>query len=76
MDHPFHQHVNAAQVLSVTGGDNFYSTIPAWKDVVLVPKGGSVTQLVPVANYTGMIMFHCHILEHEDIGTMGMWHIM
>jgi hypothetical protein len=21
-------------------------------------------------------MFHCHILEHEDIGMMGMWHIM
>jgi hypothetical protein len=23
-----------------------------------------------------MAMFHCHILEHEDIGMMGMWHIM
>jgi FtsP/CotA-like multicopper oxidase with cupredoxin domain len=23
-----------------------------------------------------MTMFHCHILEHEDIGMMGMWHIM
>ncbi|HEX3043913.1 MAG TPA: multicopper oxidase domain-containing protein [Bacillota bacterium] len=21
-------------------------------------------------------MFHCHILEHEDIGMMGRWHIM
>ncbi len=21
-------------------------------------------------------MFHCHILEHENIGMMGMWHIM
>ena len=27
-------------------------------------------------DYTGMTMFHCHILEHEDIGMMGMWHIM
>ena len=23
-----------------------------------------------------MAMFHCHIIEHEDIGMMGMWHIM
>ena len=23
-----------------------------------------------------MTMFHCHILEHEDIGMMGMWMIM
>jgi FtsP/CotA-like multicopper oxidase with cupredoxin domain len=79
MDHPFHQHVNAAQVLSISGIDSSYppyATLPAWKDTVLVPKWGSVTMLVPVKDYTGMTMFHCHILEHEDIGMMGMWHIM
>jgi FtsP/CotA-like multicopper oxidase with cupredoxin domain len=80
MDHPFHQHVNAAQVLSITGGDSgyasLYTTTPAMKDTVLVPKWGSVTLLVPVMDYAGMTMFHCHILEHEDIGMMGMWHIM
>jgi len=80
MDHPWHQHVNAAQVLSVTGGDSayqsLYTTSPAWKDTVLVPAGGRVTMLVPVMDYPGMTMFHCHIMEHEDIGMMGMWHIM
>lgn len=80
MDHPFHQHVNAAQVLSVTGGDAgyaaTYTTLPAWKDTVLIPKWGSVDLLVPVMDFDGMAMFHCHILEHEDIGMMGMWHIM
>ncbi len=80
MDHPFHQHVNPAQVLAVSGGDagyaSLYTTSPAWKDVVLVPKMGSVTLLVPVMDFTGMAMFHCHILEHEDIGMMGMWHLM
>lgn len=79
MDHPFHQHVNPAQILSITGGDasyaSFYTTTPSWKDTVIVPKGGSVVMLVPVKDYTGMTMFHCHILEHEDIGMMGMWHI-
>jgi len=80
MDHPFHQHVNAAQVLRVTGGDagyaSLYTSIPAWKDTVLVPKWGSVDLLVPVMDFDGMAMFHCHILEHEDIGMMGMWHLM
>ena len=80
MDHPFHQHVNSAQVLSVTGGDptyaSLYSSIPAMKDVVIVPKWGSVKLLVPIMDYDGMTMFHCHIVEHEDIGMMGMWHIM
>jgi FtsP/CotA-like multicopper oxidase with cupredoxin domain len=78
MDHPFHQHVNAAQVLSITGADASYppyATLPAWKDTVLVPKNGSVTLLVPVEDYSGTTVFHCHILEHEDIGMMGVWQI-
>ena len=78
MDHPFHQHVNAAQVLSITGADASYppyATLPAWKDTVLVPKNGSVTMLVPVKDYAGTTVFHCHILEHEDIGMMGVWQL-
>jgi len=80
MDHPFHQHVNGCQVLSITGGDASYASFlrssPAWKDVVIVPKWGSVKMLVPVMDYSGMAMFHCHIVEHEDIGMMGVWDIM
>jgi FtsP/CotA-like multicopper oxidase with cupredoxin domain len=80
MDHPFHQHVNACQVLSVSGGDAAYASFltktPAWKDTVIVPKWGSVKLLVPVMDYAGMAMFHCHIIEHEDIGMMGVWDIM
>ncbi len=80
MDHPFHQHVNSCQVLSISGGDSgyasFYTRAPAWKDVVVIPKMGSARILVPVMDYDGMGMFHCHIVEHEDIGMMGLWHIM
>ena len=79
MDHPFHQHVNAAQVLAVSGGDaayaGLYTNKPAWKDTVIIPKWGSVTLLVPVMDWSGMTMFHCHIMEHEDIGMMGVWNI-
>lgn len=83
MDHPWHQHVNDAQVLAVSGGDStyapyaqLYTRAPAFKDTIVVPKWGSVTLRIPVRDYTGMTMYHCHILEHEDIGMMGMWHIM
>jgi FtsP/CotA-like multicopper oxidase with cupredoxin domain len=83
MDHPWHQHVNQAQVLAVSGGDSTYAPYaqlhtraPAFKDTVVVPKWGSATLRVPIRDYTGMTMYHCHILEHEDIGMMGMWHIM
>lgn len=79
MDHPFHQHVNAAQVLSISGGDSgyasLYSTIPAFKDTTIVPRMGRLTMLVPVQDFTGTTVFHCHILEHEDIGMLGVWNI-
>ena len=79
MDHPWHQHVNGAQILSIQGGDSayraFHATVPGWKDTVIVPRGGSVTQLVRLQNWRGMTMFHCHIVEHEDIGMMGEWMI-
>lgn len=26
-------------------------------------------------DYEGMAMFHCHILEHEEIGMMGIWNM-
>ena len=77
MDHPWHQHVNSAQILFIQGGDAayraFHATVPGWKDTVVVPRGGSVTQLVRLQNWPGMTMFHCHIVEHEDVGMMGEW---
>jgi FtsP/CotA-like multicopper oxidase with cupredoxin domain len=83
MDHPWHQHVNDAQLIAASGGDavfagyaKLYTQAPAFKDTIIIPKGGSVTMRLPVRDFPGMTMFHCHILEHEDIGMMGMWHIM
>jgi FtsP/CotA-like multicopper oxidase with cupredoxin domain len=83
MDHPWHQHVNDGQVIAASGGDaafanyaRFLTSAPAWKDTIIVPKGGSITLRLPIRDFDGMTMFHCHILEHEDIGMMGMWHLM
>lgn len=79
MDHVFHIHVNNFQILGMSGdpvGYNLYTQIPAIKDSVYVPRGSTVRILVRVADFTGMTMFHCHIVEHEDIGMMGMWSIV
>lgn len=79
MDHPFHLHTNPFQVLSVMGGDidyaRLYTATPAMKDTIIVPRCGNVTLLVPIKDYAGTDMFHCHILEHEDTGMMGIWQI-
>jgi FtsP/CotA-like multicopper oxidase with cupredoxin domain len=81
MDHPFHQHVNAAQILSINGGDpayaSLYTSIPGLKDTINVPRmHGSVEMLVSVKDFTGPTVFHCHIVEHEDIGMMGIWELV
>lgn len=77
MDHPFHQHTNGAQILQINGGDSdyasLYTSIPGWKDTINVPRMGSVLMLVPVSDFIGRTVFHCHIVEHEDIGMMGIW---
>lgn len=84
MDHPFHIHTNDFRILKITCGNGeidyaaFYDENPqmrsAWKDTLNVGKGGmSFSVLVPVTNFTGDAVFHCHILEHEDTGMMGRW---
>ncbi len=77
MPHPFHQHVDNVVVLEISGGyseyANLYTTINAYKDTVIVPPHGYIKLLVPVKDYTGDTVFHCHILGHEDIGMMGLW---
>ncbi len=79
MDHPFHMHMNHGHVRAIVGGDPVYGTLytsaPGWKDDVIIPRGGMVRLIVPIRDYPGMVMFHCHIVEHEDIGMMGVWNI-
>ena len=68
MDHPFHLHGFQFQVLDRNGVPEPFR---AWKDVVNIPKHGSARFIVRYANFPGKWMFHCHILDHEDHGMMG-----
>jgi FtsP/CotA-like multicopper oxidase with cupredoxin domain len=64
MDHPFHLHVWPIQVVDDRGW-------PGWKDTVNVPGGQQVTIRIPFVGHAGRTVYHCHILDHEDIGMMG-----
>ena len=68
MDHPFHLHGFSFQVLEVNGEP---TSFPSWKDTVNVPKHGWVRFVVRFEDYAGKWMYHCHILDHEDHGMMG-----
>lgn len=41
-----------------------------WKDTVLVMPGERVRILLRFADYPGLFLYHCHMLEHEDSGLM------
>jgi FtsP/CotA-like multicopper oxidase with cupredoxin domain len=68
MDHPFHLHGFQAQVLD---RDGVPEPFPSWNDTVNVPKHSSVRIVVRFEDYPGRWMYHCHILDHEDEGMMG-----
>ncbi|MFF1384039.1 multicopper oxidase family protein [Arthrobacter sp. NPDC058288] len=68
MDHPFHLHVWPMQVIEEGGRA---VDRPEWRDVVNVPAQGRVKVRVAFKDFTGRSVYHCHILDHEDLGMMG-----
>lgn len=68
MDHPFHLHVWPMQVIEI--GDQAIDT-PTWQDVVNVPARSQTRVRIAFENFTGTTVYHCHILDHEDNGMMG-----
>ena len=68
MDHPVHLHVWPMQLIEENG-----RTLdqPTWRDVVNVPARGTTVIRVAFDTFTGRTVYHCHILDHEDAGMMG-----
>ncbi|OGA65256.1 MAG: hypothetical protein A3G81_27845 [Betaproteobacteria bacterium RIFCSPLOWO2_12_FULL_65_14] len=71
--HPFHIHGVQFRIVDRDGRPpDAYER--GWKDTVLVNPLETVQILVRFADYSNPhlpYMFHCHILEHEDMGMMG-----
>ena len=85
MPHSMHVHGVQFRVLqrSVSGRFAGYrDTVDAgfvddgWKDTVLVMPDERVRILVHFADYPGLFLYHCHMLEHEDGGMMRNYRVM
>lgn len=74
MAHPMHMHGRQFRVLSRSGADTnaLRSGIhdQGWTDTVVVLPGETVRVQVTFSDYAGLFLYHCHILEHEDMGMM------
>jgi FtsP/CotA-like multicopper oxidase with cupredoxin domain len=79
MAHPIHVHNLQFRVLDRTGGaasNGLHQALRAGftdeglKDVVLVMPGERLKVLMKFEDHTGLYLYHCHILEHEDLGMM------
>ena len=73
--HPIHIHGRQFRVLDRTGG-RATNTLRdgivdgGWRDTVLVLPGETVRVQATFTRHPGIYLYHCHILEHEDMGMM------
>ena len=83
MPHPIHVHGQQFQVLSrrLSNPEKGYESVKdgfidsGWKDTILVMPGEEVDIIKPFNDYTGLFPYHCHILEHEDMGMMRNFYV-
>jgi len=80
MTHPMHLHMEAFQVLNRE--NSVGEDVPledfelGWEDTVAVGPRETVRIMVKFDQYTGTFVWHCHILEHEDLEMMRTFEIL
>jgi FtsP/CotA-like multicopper oxidase with cupredoxin domain len=75
MPHPMHLHGNPFRVVQRSGVAHTGYVDEGWKDTVLVMPGERVQILTRFSDYRGLFLYHCHNLEHEDMGMMRNYYI-
>ena len=73
--HPVHIHLVQFQVIEINGVLQDPSR-HGWKDTLVAPPGGQIVVAARFDGYTGKYLFHCHNLEHEDLGMMADYEIV
>ena len=68
MEHSFHLHTNPFQVIDRNGKPDPYQ---AWEDTLRVRAKETVRIRIPFRDFAGKTVYHCHVLDHEDLGMMG-----
>ncbi len=81
MAHPIHVHGRQFRVVNRSGG-NPANTLrdglvdSGWMDTVLVLPNETVRVQITFGRHPGLFLYHCHILEHEDMGMMRNFRIV
>ena len=70
MPHPMHLHGRQFRVIQRTGVRHQGYVDDGWKDTVLLMPGERVRILVDFDHEPGLYLYHCHNLEHGDMGMM------
>ncbi len=77
MAHPFHIHNVQFKIVNRRGKIEGHEL--GFKDIVLVNPNESVQVLIRFPKFSDAkipYMYHCHILEHEDVGMMGQFTVV
>jgi len=83
--HPMHVHGLQFQVLRrqvEPAWQSLWDTLgpgfvdEGWHDTVLVMPGERVDILLRFTDFEGLYLYHCHILEHEDMGMMRNYRVV
>jgi FtsP/CotA-like multicopper oxidase with cupredoxin domain len=84
MAHPMHIHGVQFQIVERQAAPDTregWETVRAgyvdegWKDTLLMMPGERVKLLLRFEDFSGMFVYHCHTLEHEDMGMMRNYRI-
>jgi blue copper oxidase len=75
LPHSMHLHDVQFQILDRNGKKPSLAE-KGRKDTVLVQPGERVRIISKFEDYTGIYMYHCHFLEHEDNGMMGQFEVV
>jgi FtsP/CotA-like multicopper oxidase with cupredoxin domain len=70
LPHNFHVHDIQFRIIDINGA-SVPDHLRGPKDTVLLWPGDRIKILVRFDDYLGKYMYHCHFLEHEDQGMMG-----
>jgi blue copper oxidase len=73
--HSFHVHGLQFEILTINGSPP-PPELAGPKDTVLLWPGDRVQIALAFTDYTGIYMYHCHLLEHEDEGMMGQYEVV
>lgn len=75
LPHDIHLHLVQFQILTA-GGQQLLPIRMGWKDTHRVFRQQTDSIIVPFEGYSGVYVFHCHMLEHAEHMMMGQFEVL